>query len=364
MFGILKITKTFDNKDTYEEPHSEGFTDKDKEPEDISFEIRITGPNGFDETTEIKVGITLEYKNLYYGKYTVVETGDERFTVEYLNNPATLTDIEPEAEIIVENTVTDGYATRKIFLTKFWKDGPERLAEDITVKLSRQSGDGTVTELNLKPEVTKVNDYQYRYTFENLTIYDAYGYKYIYSIEEEVNVDNYEEGEIEESGEGWYIVTNTYKSPLTEELIGTKVWVNENPFELPKIFFELWRRTEGVENSDEKVADKVEVVDKKVNFGQQDETDSKGRKYIYYVKEVFDNKDEAKNWNIKEVGLEVTNSMKEIESGDGGQGGVDKLPNTGNIHIIDQLYIASAVVLIIGFAGLIFIAKARREEVA
>ncbi len=368
VFGILKITKNFDNRDTYEAETEEGNTTKDKGADDLVFEVRITGPNGFDETREIKVGEELVFNNLYYGVYQAIETDDERFTVEYIGNPATLTMEDPEAEIILNNTVTDDNRTRDVNLTKTWENGPDRSPEDISVKIFRISGDDTRTELiGLTPEMEEISKHEYKYTFTNLTKYDADGYMYIYEVEEEVNVENYIKGDILGDMDTGFTVTNAYESPLTEELIGTKIWFNPNPHFTPTIFFELWRRTEGIDGSDEKVSDAIEVEENMVNFGQFDETDKNGILYIYYIKEQFENEDESKNWDITEDGMTITNSLKAIEPGEGGgKGGEgktpDKLPNTGNIHILDQLYIMMAITLLIGFVGAIFTAKARRES--
>ena len=368
VFGTLKITKNFDNRDTYEVETEEGNVTKDKGADDLVFEVRITGPNGFDEIREIKVGEELVFNNLYYGVYQAIETDDERFTVEYVGNPATLRMEDPEAEIILNNTVTDDHRTRDVSLTKTWENGPDRSLEDISVKIFRISGDDTRTELiGLTPEMEEISKHEYKYTFINLTKYDADGYMYIYEVEEEVNVENYIKGDILGDMDTGFTVTNTYESPLTEELIGTKIWFNPNPHFTPTIFFELWRRTEGLDGSDEKVSDAIEVEENIVNFGQFDETDENGIAYIYYIKEQFENEDEAKNWDITEDGMTITNSLKAIEPGeDGGKGGEgktpDKLPNTGNIHILDQLYIMMVITLLIGFIGAIFTAKARRES--
>ena len=367
--GTLTIYKNFDNKDSIGNEVEGTYPEKDDT--DIKFLVTITGPYDYEETREIVPGTPILLENLYYGDYEVEELDNGySYLVSYKNQYPVITEKNPDVETTINNCIKEEYEKTFAILEKQWINGPERKAEDITVKIFRQQKNGKITEITELVDAPIIeaseNKHLYSYRFNNLPMFDSKGYRLNYIFEEVVNVENYEAGEIlpKDTGIIEYTVQNTYIVP-EEEFIGEKVWKNPNPHYTPKIFFELYRKLEGQEDWDAEFVVKVEVIDDKADFGKQPLTTESGEKYEYFLKEVFEDVDEAKNWIITIEGMKVTNCPKPvIPDEDGGQGGADVLPNTGNIRLIDKLFILLAFPMLIGIIGIIIVLKDKKEKEA
>ncbi|NLY08593.1 MAG: Cna B-type domain-containing protein [Tissierellia bacterium] len=130
-------------------------------------------------------------------------------------------------------------------------------------------------------------------------------------------------------------VTNTYKSPLTDDLIANKTWVN-GPTTKPQISFELWR-SGGTAGAGEMVGTAQEVVNNQVNFGKQDATDINGVNYNYYVQEVGENGGsiviDGKTYLVVYDGLNVKNTyspkLSDVVANKIWNGGSEQRPTIG-----------------------------------
>ena len=315
--------------------------------EAIKFKFKVTGPYGYNEEFELEAGAEKELKDLAYGEYTVVETETNDYTPkyvegEYTKGTSTLSDEPAKVEISKANgekTVTvvnqnlekadPNFVTLEA--TKIWKNGPADDHKEVTIKVFRQVGDEAKKEVIIEAPVKlnvvrdKNDTNKFYYTWTNLPKHDKNGKLYTYSVEEDGVVTDAQTQEKTVTVGGdvdarTYVVTqkantitNTYVVPQTEDnIIGKKVWVDvPTGTKTPTVKFELWRKTLANPDGEKAVEEAMALTNNQADFGKQDATDKDGNKYIYFVKEVFDNASEEENWIVSGEGtLELTNTYK------------------------------------------------------
>lgn len=203
-----------------------------------------------------------------------------------------------ESGLTVTNTYVPPQTENDLVGTKVWENGPK---PGVAFELWRKNGDAGTGVKVAGP--TAVNPTTNTVNFGKHPKTDINGVAYEYYVIEPVVPANYSKVE---SG---MTVTNTYTQPETDDLVGTKVWVNGPK---PAVEFELWRKN-GTAGTGEKVVDAtaVDTDTLTVNFGKQLKTDINGVEYEYYVIEP----EVPENYSKVESGLTVTNTYGIPEDG-------------------------------------------------
>ncbi len=206
-------------------------------------------------------------------------------------------DIQMPNEISIN--VTNTYVSPKIKVTgkKIWEHGPQTHP---TIKLQLYRNGQKLGEPVELPNGKTTHEWT------DLDKTDVNGVDYEYKVDEVDVPDNYNK-----TNPDALTVKNTYVSPNTD-ITATKIWEGGTKVK-PTIWFKLYRNIEGG-NSEEVsgiAIQKLENGTDKVTWKGLPETDTKGNKYIYTVKEVdADGKDyEPKNYKKSEEGLKVTNKF-------------------------------------------------------
>ncbi|MDO5689877.1 MAG: Cna B-type domain-containing protein [Tissierellia bacterium] len=323
----LTIKKIFDNNDAALQDRA---VMQRRTATNLTFDATVTGPYGYRKAVTLSTTENVVLDGLYFGDYTVTETENDAYTATYApsqtvtlsRDDATTTEDESAKTITVTNAVEGG--TANVVITKNWKNGPVRAADDVTMTLYRKVGTGTEERVEVTPTAVKVSDYVYKYTFSGVPIYDLNGKVYTYLVKETLkdSINSlYTAGDVIGTMEDGFAITNTYKVPATDtDIVATKIWdpTNDPKVTQPGIKFELWRK-DGTAGTGEIVPDltaQAPVLDEadntfKVNFGKQDATDINGVAYNFFVKEKFDDPDDIlnQNWVVTEEGLSVNNRI-------------------------------------------------------
>ena len=346
--GKLTIKKVLEN----EPVEKESIMARMAAPAPLKFKFKVTGPkiNGskYKEPTEyikefeLAAGKSIELEELFDGDYKVEEIENHGYTPYYIegeydpDKDSSKLSANPIKVKIKKTDNTDTYEKTLTVVNKNIKPGenetPNKNIINVEVKKVWDGGKKPATTIELwrkgqgldgdaiDEKVKEVDDFtteageaggadEQTYTFKELPKHDPSGREFDYYVKEE-NVDNYTK-EITGSMTDGFTVTNTYKIPKTEDLIGEKEWVDvPTGTDIPKVKLELWRKISEKEQG-EKVVDATNLdSDNKAKFGKQDETDQDGNKYIYFVKEVGQGGNEFShpNYSSEVKGLKVTNT--------------------------------------------------------
>ncbi len=200
------------------------------------FEVKVTGPYGYEKTVDIKAGEKVELTGLYYGEYTITETNANGYVATYKVGEADATTApakivltnkteqgtENEAKVTVINSRAGGTEDPnevKVTINKVWEGGKET---DTTINLLRK----VVVEENGQEKEMLDEDFKEEFkvtkdktseTFKDLAKHDKEGREYQYYVEESTVPENYTatispEGAV--TGKDLnFTVTNTYSSP-------------------------------------------------------------------------------------------------------------------------------------------------------
>lgn len=211
-------------------------------------------------------------------------------------------------------TVTNTYNVPKADIsgTKTWVDGQTVRPDNLTMQLWRKIVVGGATEVDeyvpgTDYAISTESDFQtatITKTWAQQPVTDDMGRTYTYYVKEGVGTGaSFAEGlpagsDFILTGGGTLDLTNTYQPPLTaEDVIGKKTWVNGYVQRHTDLTMQLWRRVEGVVGSDEYITgsdqtiligvepDDLSQYTFQHNWGKQPAADSKGRAYVYYIKE-------------------------------------------------------------------------------
>ena len=264
----------------------------------LEFEFKITDPYGKEETFTLKAGESKELDHLLYGEYTVEETDAKGLTPfvkvgnseETKSSTAKVTLSKDAKEGVVEftnkNEIPSNPNLTDIKATKIWTGGPSTDHKEVDLKLYRQV-DGNEEVVKEKAQVSRDanNPSKFYYEWKNISKINDEGKEYSFRVKEANVPANYQASISDDK----LTVTNTYKAPQTEALIGQKLWKDvPEGVQTPTIKLELWRKT--ADGKEEKVTPAKELdQNDQVNFGKQAATDEAGNKYSYFVKEVDEN---------------------------------------------------------------------------
>ncbi|MEA4812530.1 MAG: Cna B-type domain-containing protein [Anaerolineaceae bacterium] len=294
--GKLTIKKYFNNQHN-NQPALAKFFNFLRSPlgtpaQDLTFKATVTGPYGFVKEVTLSTTEDVVLEGLYYGVYKVTEAEGDYHTSYVPGQSITLSSESPEATINVFNSTE---ADTSVTVTKIWENGPARLAGDVTFTLYRTiSGSEDKATVSADPVATETSDHQFVYTWSGLETYDKDGKAYIYSVEETVNVLNYDAGEVTGDQNEGFTVTNTYVIPTDGSFSAIKVWEGGYDTDHIAVPLTLWRMIEGGEM--EEVTDIMPVIspDPAENptnaiytytWSKLETTDIDGKPYTYYVSE-------------------------------------------------------------------------------
>ncbi len=204
----------------------------------INFTVTVTDPYGNAQTyTLTPGGAPVVLNNLYFGQYTVEETGETHgYTATYQDTDGTTAGGSTDGKVILTPDVFTGSvtitnttaqtATHTVY--KDWVNGPaaDHQSDNITLKL-KQSGN----EINLTPAVTdNVGGYDHQFVYSGLPRYSPLGRLYTYTAEEvaadgkiTVNGNTYAVAGPTLLPGGEEVITNTYQVP-TGDIKVTKFW--------------------------------------------------------------------------------------------------------------------------------------------
>lgn len=303
----------------------------------MEFTFKVTDPYGNvvkvdgKDTFTLKANQTKVLDHLLYGQYTVEETDAKGLTpfVKVGNNDETESNT---GKVTLSKDTKEGTVTFinknvkpsenpniiEVKATKIWTGGPSKDHTAVDLKLYRQVDGGQ------KEEVTGVTPVKSRdekdvstfnYVWKDLSRINDDGKEYTYSVEEanvidkKVNVGN---NTYEVSQEG-NTITNTFVVSKGK-IDATKVWDGLKEGEkAPTTYFKLYRKLDDCKEC--KPVEGVGIKELKAGtttatWEDQDLTDENGNKYIYSVKEVDENGEDAKPVGFvkKEDGLTVTNT--------------------------------------------------------
>nr|WP_162272125.1 Cna B-type domain-containing protein [Anaerococcus mediterraneensis] len=296
----------------------------------MEFTFKVTDPYGKEETFKLKAGESKELDHLLYGEYTVEETDAKGLTpfvkindgkeTESNTGKVTLSKDAKEASVTFtnKNVKPSNPHIIEVKATKIWSGGPSTDHTAVDLKLYRQVDGGQKEEVKgVTPDTSRdaKDTSKFNYVWKDLSRINDDGKAYTYSIEEANVTDNKVKvgnNTYEVSQEG-NTITNTYQVPKGN-IEAEKVWEGladkETP---PTTYFKLYRKLDDckecqpVENADVK---ELPAGTAKVTWEKQDLTDENGNKYIYSVKEVDANGNDAKPEGYVKVekGLTVTNT--------------------------------------------------------
>lgn len=284
-----------------------------------------------------------------------IKDQDEFSTVE---NPEVSPRVDTEYRVIIEDDYgCTATATMMVFVrapyvpptpetvdvaaNKVWVGGP---AVKPTIELQLYRNDEVVDG-----SLATLENGTTTYTWNGLRRYDPAGVEYIYTVKEVTQLDNYTKVEV------GLTVTNTFIEEVERvDITGNKIWIL-GPEIKPVIELQLYRN--GIA-----YGDPVELLDGTTSYTWTglEKVDIEGNDYTYTIDEVStpENYDKL----VSDDGLTVTNIFFEVAGDvvidDTEKPPVDKTPPTGINNFI-SLYTTT---LVLGSAGLIYLAKRKEEE--
>lgn len=238
-------------------------------------------------TVEPATGIANEFTYKWTGLPKYNMSGGEAVYTVAEKNQHPYYDVTQEGNIIT-NTYNTELAPFTVTGNKNWNGGSTP-RPDIWFTLYRKVGTGdeelVTTDANGATITSTKHVMDNKASWDNMPRNDGNPANiYIYFVKEtNATGEDFEPANYTKLENG-LTVTNTYTSPLTEDLIGTKTWGNA-PEVKPEVKLELWRRG-GTAGGGEKVLDGIATNENSVNFGKQNLADTNGVEYTYYVKEV------------------------------------------------------------------------------
>ncbi|MDO5695819.1 MAG: Cna B-type domain-containing protein [Eubacteriales bacterium] len=252
----------------------------------LVFQVKVTGPYGYEELIDIKAGETKILENLYYGEYMVEETQTHGYTPDYTPEAkVALTKTTPKNHVTVTNRNNDGANIIDITVNKTWVNGAK---PDTVIELWRQGleADG-VTAIDEKVLVDggqfTANAGTTSHTFKGLAKHDSSGREFTYYAKEPTVPANYTATYSEDK----LTVTNTYAVPTAGEFTAEKKWVGDENVTRPTVLFTLYRQVEG--GAEEAVpgaeAKEMTAAQTTATWTGLEETDINGNKYTFSVKE-------------------------------------------------------------------------------
>ncbi|MDO5725875.1 MAG: Cna B-type domain-containing protein, partial [Tissierellia bacterium] len=316
----IKITKILEPKPNIVQPRSLN--------EPLIFEFELEDPYGNVTKFNLRANETIEFEDVYYGRYELRETDPKGYGAFY-NRVIYITSGEKEVDIEVRNT-NDSFGEVpvpievKISIEKIWEGDK---VEDIIIELRRKAynADGKLVD-----ELVK----EFKFNFENssgkksitkdidmLPKHNTDGYEYTYYVVEKNIPDGYASIKTDTTE----IENNIYESVIIRQdfkVINRPIEYNDYPVEkiwqggpMPDIVLELWRKIVDGEELvlDEKVDECKITKDKLIHiFKGLPNIDENGREYVYYAKEV--NIPEGYTQSVSEDGLTITNTFDEDDN--------------------------------------------------
>ncbi len=268
--------------------------------EGIKFDFTVTGPYGYRNTFSLAPGRSKTLPGLYFGEYTVMETGTRGYAVSYSAEGGRVT-LSPSPSgriktVSVTNTNGAPETLKTIAVTKRWVDGPagDHTRDAITLKLKRLSSKpgSAAEEVNAQPEGSAGDGFTYRWS--NLARHDPFGYEYTYTVEEtqtdgKVSVNSHTYAVTGSPAEDGGTITNTYQ-PAKRSFSAVKQWQDGPESDHVSVPVQLWRRAGDLE---EKVFDAAATAASgststgkwTYTWTNLDQTDPNGVDYTYFVRE-------------------------------------------------------------------------------
>ena len=222
--GSLSVTKVIefdlpDISETFTKEQKDAFI---KEAMNESFDVKVTGPNGFEQTFPIKaVGPIVELFDLDYGDYTVLELlGDEEIFVSSF----TLGSDNRHVDVVVRNTVKyeepppplgEPLYLRKEFTEGAW-DGKERDKDKLfTIVIIDEEENVVERQISVKQGTVVLELGEGTYTISEK---DADGFSLVSIIDEKTNPKNKKQTlqiTVTADSEHVIVITNTKSHPPT-----------------------------------------------------------------------------------------------------------------------------------------------------
>ncbi|MEA4889397.1 MAG: Cna B-type domain-containing protein [Clostridiaceae bacterium] len=187
-------------------------TDGEIVADGTTFDIRITGPDGYDETKSFTTTLPAVFDNLAYGTYSLTELFEDGYSTTPLSDVVLNID-NRQVEVTVENTLDRVERT----VTKIWtdfNDANNLRPDEITVQLLRNGSPfGAPVTLN------EANSWSHLFT--DLPETDSFGVAYTYTVAEITDVPGYTTTYSTDT----FTITNTLD---TIEKTVTKIWSDFN----------------------------------------------------------------------------------------------------------------------------------------
>lgn len=213
--------------------------------ETVRFAFEVTGPYGYQERFTLAPGESKMLSGLYFGEYTVTETGTQGYEPSYApGQQVSLTALSPSASVRVTNTNTGSNEALLVTPTvrKVWVGGTK---PDTVIELWRRglNAQGAQTDERVDSHTFTSTDTIHIFKGSGLYRHDPTGRAYQYYVKEPTVPANYAAAFSQE--DGTLVVTNTYTSPV-KKLTLSKEWtglaLNDA---VPATYLQLERRAAG-----------------------------------------------------------------------------------------------------------------------